>query len=369
MKNSTSSSIKWIDSLKGLAMLGILISHCRVSSLPPPLSTLGSSGVRGVQLFFLISGFLTCISVYDDNAQYKLSNVYLKFQWIIKKYLRCAPLLIFYVMIYLIVAIPEINYWLGSQDNISIVNILSHILMLHALNPYYINSILGVEWYIGSLFIMYIISPWLLSKINNLEKALLFYLSSTFICVLVSYLLKFITILPDQYLEEVYFSLLSPIIEFPVYAAGILVYFITKSDLLSNIKNKFLFSSLLILFVSLLYISLCFDNTKLYLIFYTMIFALLVLSQVVLPNKFLCNSFFAYFGKNSYGIYLSHLLVIYFYESNITNFNNNIFLNYFLKLSFTMFFSSLISIITKKCVEKPIILFFEKRLFFLVSDE
>ena len=56
-------NIGYIDALKGLAILGVTMAHTGGSSLPGIFGRIGSSGARGVQLFFLISGMLAFSSL------------------------------------------------------------------------------------------------------------------------------------------------------------------------------------------------------------------------------------------------------------------------------------------------------------------
>ena len=59
--------IDWIDGLKGVAILGVILIHCGGASLPFPLSNVGDAGKYGVQLFFLISGYLAFLSYANHN--------------------------------------------------------------------------------------------------------------------------------------------------------------------------------------------------------------------------------------------------------------------------------------------------------------
>ena len=77
------------------------------------------------------------------------------------------------------------RYYLGSHNGISILNIVFHFFFLHGLSPYYVNSIIGVEWYIGVLFILYLISPFIYNKIKSLENAVFLFGVSTFLCEII----------------------------------------------------------------------------------------------------------------------------------------------------------------------------------------
>ena len=56
-------NIGYIDALKGLAIIGVTMVHTGGSGLPGVLGNIGSSGARGVQMFFIISAMLTFTSL------------------------------------------------------------------------------------------------------------------------------------------------------------------------------------------------------------------------------------------------------------------------------------------------------------------
>lgn len=55
--------ISWIDSLKGIAICGIIMIHSGGADLPSLFGKIGNIGKNGVQLFFLISAYLSFISL------------------------------------------------------------------------------------------------------------------------------------------------------------------------------------------------------------------------------------------------------------------------------------------------------------------
>ena len=62
-------NVSWIDSLKGIAMCGIILIHSRVGDLPSVIvKSVGNAGKYGVQLFLLLSAYL----IYDSLERYFL---------------------------------------------------------------------------------------------------------------------------------------------------------------------------------------------------------------------------------------------------------------------------------------------------------
>lgn len=52
-------NITFLDSLKGWGILAVIMVHSGAAGLPGVMGRIGEAGARGVQLFFLISAFLT----------------------------------------------------------------------------------------------------------------------------------------------------------------------------------------------------------------------------------------------------------------------------------------------------------------------
>ena len=106
---------------------------------------------------------------------------------------------LYYVgMIVHLLVLDGSSYWLGSLPGVSALNILSHVLFLHGFYPYFCNSILNVEWYIGVLAMLYIIAPLLHKYIKGLHQAVCVFLITL---VLGNYLplLENYSLIPDKY--------------------------------------------------------------------------------------------------------------------------------------------------------------------------
>lgn len=87
--------IEWCDSFKFFAMVGVFLVHCG-GAVPECIQFIARNGNRGVELFFIITGFLACIN------PPKIDTINDFLQWIVKKYIRIMPLtIIAYIISYL----------------------------------------------------------------------------------------------------------------------------------------------------------------------------------------------------------------------------------------------------------------------------
>lgn len=92
-------------------------------------------------------------------------------RWWIGKIITLMSLYFLALVLALVVYGLGSRYWLGTLPGISVLNIIFHVLFLHEFAPYYVNSIIGVEWYLGALMIIYLLGPLFYKIINSLERA------------------------------------------------------------------------------------------------------------------------------------------------------------------------------------------------------
>ena len=92
----------WIDGLKGIAMLGVVMVHygCRNIGAEGIFGKIVSNGARGVQMFFIISAYLVFVSLSKRFADSRISaNEAIK--WIVSRIVRLMPLYYLAILVYL----------------------------------------------------------------------------------------------------------------------------------------------------------------------------------------------------------------------------------------------------------------------------
>lgn len=163
--NMDNGRLVYLDGLKGLAILLVVIIHTGASSLPSLWGDIGDFGKYGVQLFFIIS---TCLSL----KSYEKKNGSIS-KWILLRLLRLSPIYYLALFVYYF-TYGGVETFLGPDANVSFLNILAHMLFVHGFFPNYINSIIGVEWYIGTLVVVYMCIPIIFKLVSDKEKSLSF---------------------------------------------------------------------------------------------------------------------------------------------------------------------------------------------------
>lgn len=301
-----STERKAIDSLKGIAILGIMLVHSGCS-FPGLLRIIANNGSRGVQLMFLINGYLIFKSL--DNAQERGQTLK---EWYRGKFLRIIPLYWFFTILHLLVFGTGERFYLGPLKQVSWLNILCNLFCLHGFFPYYIGSI-NLNWFIADLAIWYLIAPVCYKMLNSLEKII----SGLLIIIPIDYVLLILAekypLISNDVIWSDYISTLCFLAEFPIIMLGGIVYCIVKEGRISGIHKITSYTGCFFAFVGLAVVCIGSDKFIIYSKLFSVgvCFALLLISQLANSNAVLSNSFFAVFGRHSYSIYLCHIFIIH----------------------------------------------------------
>ena len=352
--NYNNDRITWIDSLKGIAILGVIMIHCGGSQLPDPLGIVGRFGGAGVELFFVISAFLSYQSLEKVSAKGKTSIVYGK--WILRKVVSFIP--VYYLsLLFSVIVVGGYPYWYGNEGVITLWNVMSHLTFTWSWVPHYCNSIIGGEWYLGTLIVFYMMGPILFKLINSFERSIVFFFSTTVAC---KYIIAFadnrIPDNTDSYIYEAYFGKFWIFAQLPVLALGICLFFILR--LMKNYKigeKKLLSRGLLLFSIIMLWGQMNHRNVIYDISENTLIaiwFTLLIISQNIYSSCLINNSFFAILGKYSCPIYLFHILIIYLYDMWMAS-TGYFALDWIIKYLIIIVVSILFAIFIDKYVDKP----------------
>lgn len=155
--------LKGLDGLRGLSILLVIISHIFFDT---ELNKQTSIGLIGVQIFFVISGFLITTLLLKEKSVYQ--TIHLRF-FFIRRALRILPVFLLFLSV---VFVLNSIFHLG----ISRLNFITSILFLKNLP---IQT--GIEWYTGHLWSLcveeqfYLIFPFLISflPVNKYRKLLI----------------------------------------------------------------------------------------------------------------------------------------------------------------------------------------------------
>lgn len=313
-KHEESNKLDFIDALRGFAALNIIIFHMvgipqlivghPVLEIPQPLNKFFPYLGYNVMLFFIISAFTLYLSMDNrNNEEKRIVNFY------IRRFFRIAPL--FYLMLIYMIVISKIYYNYVPPTN----QILLNIIFAFNFFPSYAESIVPAGWAIGVEMLFYLLFPLLFLKINNLHRAIAFFVFtisfSLIFKLLISQGIIFSSHITSQYL---YINFIS---QLPIFSIGIICYYIYQY-ISSNVKftEKMLRYALYIFLMSLYslnffhIIGLTPDSLIPLHYWEALAFGSLLLSLALYPNKLFVNKITKFYGKISYSTYLVHPILI-----------------------------------------------------------
>lgn len=294
MDKRSTTRTPYIDTLKGLAMLGVIMVHMN-NSIPAPnsiLSKVAAIGARCPQLFFIISAYLTWRSL-------SLHGLDVKTFWK-KRFLKIAPL--FYLALFVALFLPTLHFT-------SIRDLLAHIFFLNGLYPVWTNSIMGVEWYIADLALFYLLVPLLWKVIKDLRSALIILGGSVVISV-------FFTVITNRLVDmsvpayEMYFHTFCIINQLPVLLMGIVAFYLVEQMKQGGTLKVLVGTGLAVAVVCLAFILLHLNKrvmTSSMIAGLAFTFLFLISSQLKLTRGgYLLQAT----GRHSFGMYCFHQTVI-----------------------------------------------------------
>jgi peptidoglycan/LPS O-acetylase OafA/YrhL len=340
----------YIDSLRALAILGVVMVHtCLYGKLNPSgtVANILVSGKNGVQLFFLASAFTLFLSYKNRSA----NEIFPVRNFFIRRFFRIAPMYYLGIGYFLFQNGLGHNYYLGDETHISAGNIAANFTFLHGLNAHWINSLVPGGWSIGVEMLFYVALPFLFSRIKNINQAFIFFIGSL---VLNAFLYKVFFRFPlinDGSLWNEYLFFYFPS-QLPVFLLGIMLYFVViEKESVRNISGKWMlvFSGLALLQFA--------SGIKLILpdhVLFSMAFFILAYGLSVFRFKLIVNPVMNHIGKISFSMYLVHFAVLHWLEHfNLLDLLNNAYLNYAVKLVIVVGLSAAISTLFYNLIEVP----------------
>jgi len=306
--SNTIHRIAYIDVLKAFAIISVVLYH----------TGLMIYGYLGVDLFLVISGYLTTRSLFAKiNAPESLTGGYVKFE--ISRIIRLLPPLlvagIACMVLGFFVMLPD-DYENLSQSviatNVFGNNILSAITTKNYWDISNDYKPLMHTWYVGVVMQFFIVYPVLfyLARLNkkNPKGALLTIVSTLAVASLLLYFATENTAHKFYYLPSRFF-------EFAVGGIAALVYS-PKND---KPFGKVYVYSCYVLLLALMFVNYELIPANVRLVATVGFSCVMLCSQDVLENKITGNAVFAKIGAASYSIFIWHQILLAFYRYSITS--------------------------------------------------
>lgn len=158
--------------LKGIAILGVILVHSPqlIPYIDKRIPYLLHFGAFGCQLFFMISGFLMMGS-YERIISKNNNTLKSNFSFYKKRFLSIAPIYVIFVVFYQLISLflekEGIETFYPITHNT--ISILLNCCLMHGLDYNNLNHVIPGGWFIGTIFLFYIIFP-LLYKLYTFFK-------------------------------------------------------------------------------------------------------------------------------------------------------------------------------------------------------
>lgn len=350
------NNIAALDGVRALAIILVLAMHSneyfiRIIEKVPSLSIIPpfKGGWVGVQLFFVLSGFLIGTQLWDELKN--TSTVSFK-KFFLRRIFRIWP--IYYLLLFL-------GYILNLKSTATNEGIFSNIVFLS--NYISDNGIFpSISWSLSTEEQFYIIAPLLvilgadIFKLKNLKTYRTFLIIILFFPTLFRYFTwEHVLNLKSFDLTVYMHSIYRP---FHTNCEGLVAGLILSNIYVEKIDLKI---KPLVLFISFLLFSASFLS-KIYFNFLgiTLFFSLLcwhLINSSGILNRIFSSKYFYPIGKTSYAIYLTHIFVLDFILINFKNTFIGINPNIGLILTFILclFISFIVSSFLFYLVEKPML--------------
>lgn len=300
-----------LNGLRAIASLAVVFSHTTLGlsafNLDSHLLGTGRGGSAqgyrlaeyGVTIFFVLSGFLITylLQIEKDKQEINIKKFYLR------RILRIWPLYYLYLILVLLTVFVFKNEFISFYKLIFYIFFAANI-------PYILNFALPFLhhfWSIGVEEQFYSFWPWIIKKVkNNLILILIILiLIQNLVRVILWYYLPFSTIAT--------FSIVNRFDCMMIGGLGAILFLNKNSLFLKVIDN--VYSQFIALFIlGLLIINKYHLNAIVDTFIISIVTLTIIIGQINIKNRLISlnTSFFDFFGKISFGIYVYHPLIIFY---------------------------------------------------------
>lgn len=278
-----------LDGIRAYAALGIIIMHVLTNiTIKPSENYLTQILIPFFSdftlLFMVVSSFSVCCGYYSKFKENKITpNIFYK-----KRYIRILPFFGFLCLL---------DFCLNPSIE-SFYQVYANLTLCFGLLPAHNIEVIGVGWFLGVVFLFYLLFPFFVFILDNKYRAVIIFFIATFF-VIIAMSSEFVT----GHLGKENFIFCAPF-----FLSGGIIY-LFRSLIAKLAKKYYILSTTTIIITIAFFILKNLYTPKTLYIAELVLFSSWIIYAIVSSNKFLTNKILNYLSNISMEIYLSHMII------------------------------------------------------------
>lgn len=327
-----------LSNLQGLRFYAFMLIFLNHSYGYLGISKVFDFGARGVEIFFVLSGFLVAYNYADKDLDSSLKGSLIYMLRKVKKFY------VLHIITFVCFFITPLRHFINGSMSVQETNkfMLDTVLNITLLKSWYFPSAFsfnGVTWFLSTILLAYLLVPKLVAVFKN--KSAVYCVISFLVLICVKFILDTYGYRFPHHFKA--FSLYTnPAYRFMDFLLGYIFYTaISRSHSLNNEKSK----GFLALIIPLAYIGTCFIFDRIWLPAEYLLLTLLLVYILTVRNDVIEFAFVVALGNISFELYILHSVVLKYMPklSNILHITNHKILSWMIALFVTIAISFIVN--------------------------
>lgn len=353
-QTDTQRQISPLTGIRGMAAIWVLFHHLPwLFFVDDGYSNIAIKGFLGVDLFFLLSGFILSYVYLENYNNFSTKRFYLA------RFARVYPVM-FFMLVFAFLPVFVLGLAFGVLEgggSFTAYKFFMQLFMLNGLGIPDSNGWNGVSWSVSAEALAYLTFPLLIVIFKDHFRSTLSILISIFVVFSISYAFAFSINNGRQYMLPSEFTSYRVLSEFILgmllYRLWTLLSITTSGTASLKLLNLLQILAFVFVFVlSLVGSPAIFDGF--YLVLFMVIIFTCACHNELFVNNLLSTKIFVWLGKISYALYLCHILVIILFNKLVARFVSDVSqFNEFIIILMIFISSIVFAVMLYEFVEKP----------------